>query len=206
MLVSWYLPIPMFSLWPCAILLLVFIPITLWHERNWHRTLSEYAELRRTAGAPAGEWPSSGLAHLMGVQPGLVLTVSGMLAAITAFGAWAGAIWPRKPFGFGLPVNPYDLPYLWCMVVAGTAAVVAGVAIALDIRSSPWAGVASNVRRAMYAPPAEKERRFALALATDPEVPHGAEVAAPLTADAAPQPPDRAMPPADPPSAPSPDR
>jgi hypothetical protein len=172
-LVSWYLPIPMFSLWPCAVLLAIFIPVSIWHERNWRKVLAEYAERRRAAGAPAGEWPSSELAHLMGIQPWLLFAVAGILAAVTAFGIYVALLWPHKPPGFDLPINPYDLPYLWSMIVAGTAAVVAVVAIAVDVARSPWAGVARSVRRSMYAPPAERERRFALALAADPEVPHG---------------------------------
>jgi hypothetical protein len=160
----------MFSLWPCVVTLLVIIPVSFWHERNWRKTLADYSALRREAGAPEGEWPPRGLSNNMGVQPGLILTVCALLAAMTAFSVYAALIWPNRPPGFDMPINPYDLPYLWAMAVAGTATVIAGVAVAMDLARSPWTKVARNVRRAIYAPQAERERRFALALAADPGV------------------------------------
>jgi hypothetical protein len=172
MLVSWYLPTLGFSLWPCAILLLVFIPVSIWHERNWRRTLAVYAVVRREVGATDEDWPSPGLVHLMGVQPGLLLLASTMLGLMVGLAAWAALLWPRTPPGFELPVNSLDLPFLWSMVVAGIAAVIAGVAIALDVRSNPMSRVAYQVRRAIYAPPGERANRFARALIVDPGVPH----------------------------------
>jgi hypothetical protein len=170
MLVSWYLPTIEFSLWPCAILLLVFVPVSIWHERNWRRTLAEYAHARVGAGASDAPWPSSGLAHLMGVQPGLVLLVCGLLGVAVLIAAGTALMWPRTPPGFDLPINPYDLPYLWSMVVAGTAAVVAGVAIAIDVWRNPWSRVARLLRRAIYARPAVRAQLFAQALVVDPEL------------------------------------
>jgi hypothetical protein len=154
-----------------VVLLLIFIPVTIWHERNWRRTLEEYATVRRAAGAAAGPWPSPGLRRLMGVQPGLVLLVTALLAAMTAFATWAVVQWPYRPHGFDLSVNVYDLPYLWCAIVAGCAAVVAGIAVTLDLARNPWALVAHNVRRAMYRPAEERAKRFEAALAIDPGVP-----------------------------------
>jgi len=182
-LVSWYLPTVGFSLWPCAVLLLVFIPVSIWHERNWRRTLAAYAVVRREAGAPQGEWPSFGLAHLMGVQPGLVLLVCALLGVMVATAAGAALMWPRTPPGFDLAVNPLDLPYIWSMVVAGTAAVVAGVAIALDLLHNPWSKVAWLVRRAIYTPAEQRARFFAQALEVDPEVPRAVTSAAPPVPD-----------------------
>jgi hypothetical protein len=167
----WYLPDPGYPVIPCAVLLLVFIPVSIWHERNWLRTLAAYAEVRREAGAVEEDWPQSDLATLMGVQLWLVLLVTSLLAAGTGVAVWAALLWPQRPAGFDLPVNFYDLPYLGAFVVAGVAAVVAGLAIAVDVARSPWAGVARKVRRAVYARPDERERLFGLALAVDPGVP-----------------------------------
>jgi hypothetical protein len=182
LLVSKYLPTIDHSLWPCAILLLIFIPVSIWHDRNWRRTLSAYAEARRAAGADGGEWPSAGLRRLMGVQPGLVLAATALLAAMTAFATWAVVQWPYRPYGFDLSVNIFDLPYLWCAIVAGCAAVVAGIAVTLDLARSPWAFVARQVRRSMYLPAEERAKRFEAALAVDPGVPHEADAPQPPAA------------------------
>jgi len=171
MLVSWYLPnLELSTLWPCAALLIVFIPVSIWHERNWRRTLADYAEARRKAGAAPGEWPSPALARLMSVQPGLVLFACALLGMGVAVAAATALIWPQKPPGFDLPINPYDLPYLWTMVVAGTAAIVAGVAIAVDVWRNPWSKVAAHVRRAIHARPLVRAQLFEAALKVDPEL------------------------------------
>lgn len=169
---SWYLPEPTFPLWPCAVLLVVFIPVSIWHERNWRRALAAYAQARTEAGAADEGWPTPDLARAMGVQLWLVLLVTILLALGVAIAAWAALLWPHRPPGFDQPLNLYDLPYLWSFIVAGTAAVIAGLAIALDVGRSPWVGVARKVRRAIYASPEERARLFALALAADPGVPH----------------------------------
>ena len=174
MLVSWYLPTVGFSLWPCAVLLFVFVPVSIWHERNWRRTLADYAQLRLDAGASDERWPTPELAPLMGVQPWLLLAVSALLALMVALAAWAALMWPSKPPGFEVPLNPLDLPYVWCMVVAGTAAVVACVAVAVDLLGSPWARVSDCVRRSMHAPADVRAALFARALSSDPGVPHHA--------------------------------
>ena len=174
MLVSWYLPTVGFSLWPCAALLIVFVPVSIWHERNWRRTLAAYAQLRRDAGASDEPWPTSEFARLMGVQPWLLFAVSALLALMVVLAVWAALVWPGKPPGFEVPINPFDLPFLWAMIVAGTAAVVACVAVALDLSRSPWALVAGCVRRAMYASADVRASLFARALASDPGVPCGA--------------------------------
>ena len=181
---SIYLPTIDHSLWPCAVLLVVFIPISIARERSWRRTLAAYAEVRRAAGAAEGAWPPPGLANAMGVQPRLLFLVAGMLGAVTLFGAYVAIIWPQKFPGFDLPVNPFDLPFLWSMVVAGTAAVVAVVAIAIDLGGSPWMGVSRELRRVIYASAAERERVFAAALELDPGVPDGSADAGAAVADA----------------------
>jgi hypothetical protein len=56
------------------------------------------------------------------------------------------------------------------MVVAGTAAVIGAIALGLDLARSPWARVASRVRRATHAPTETRERLFSAALAVDPGV------------------------------------
>lgn len=174
MWVSWYLPTLSFSLWPCVILLVIFIPISIWHERNWRRTLADYAIARREAGAVEEDWPPRELARLMSIQPWLLFVVSGMLGVTVTLAAWAAMLWPHRPPGFQLPLNPYDLPYVWSMVVAGIAAVCAGVAVAMDLKSHPMAQVANQVRRSMYVSAAERAERFARALQADPGVPHDA--------------------------------
>jgi hypothetical protein len=171
-LVSKYLPTLGFSLWPCAVLLLVFIPVSIWHERNWRRTLAAYSLVRREAGAPEGDWPSPDLRHLMGVQPGLVLLVCAILAVMVVIAGAAVLIWPRTPPGFDLPINPYDVPFIWSMIVAGSAAVVAGIAVANDLAHNPWSKVAWFVRRAIYARAEQRAEFFVRAVAVDPEVPH----------------------------------
>lgn len=173
MLVSWYLPNIEFPLWPCAVLLVVFIPISILHDRNWRKTLADYARLRREAGAPEGDWPSASLARLMSIQPGLIIAVCAVLGIGVAIATTAALMWPQTPPGFDLPINPLDLPYLWSMIVAGTAAIVAGVAIAVDVLRSPWSKVAKHVRRAMYAPPVVRAKLFADALKLDPELQPG---------------------------------
>ena len=171
MLVSWYLPnLELSALWPCAVLLIVFIPVSIWHERNWRRTLADYADARRNAGAAEGEWPSAALARLMSVQPGLVLFACALLGVGVAVAAAAALIWPQTPPGFDLAINPYDLPYLWSMVVAGTAAIVAGVAIAVDVWRNPWSKVAKPLRRAIHARPLVRAQLFSAALTVDPEL------------------------------------
>jgi hypothetical protein len=169
---SWYLPIPMFPLWPCVVAILVFIPVSIWHERNWRRTLAEYAERRHAEGAPPGVWPTADLAIALSLQPWLVLGVTTALALVTGFGIYAAVLWPYRPPGFDLPINPYDLPFLWSMIVAGAAAVAAGLAIGIDGVTSPWAPVAHELRRSMYAKPEVRERRFSAAISADPGVPH----------------------------------
>ena len=179
MLVSWSLPTVGFSLWPCVVLLAVFIPVSVWHERNWRRTLAAYAEQRRAAGAPTGEWPPADLALLMGVQPWLVFVVCGILGGAIAIALWAVLQWPQTPAGFELPINPYDMPYIWTMVIAASAAVVAGLAIAIDAARSPWAKVARCIRRSMYASAEQRAAAFASALEADPELQQLAAPASP---------------------------
>jgi hypothetical protein len=94
-----------------------------------------------------------------------------------------------------LAINPLDLPYLWSMIVAGSAAVVAGVAIALDIRLNPWSKVGRFVRRAMHAPPVVRVQLFADALKADPELQRVA-AASPAAALPAPEAPTAAASPA----------
>jgi hypothetical protein len=179
MFLSWYVPIPMFPMWPCPLLILIFVPVSVMHERNWRRTLAHYAERRREAGALEQEWPQGELAIAMSLQPWLVLSATIALALVTGFGIFTAMLWPYKPPGFDLPINPYDLPFLWSMIVAGVAAVVAGLAVAVDVARSPWARVAAELRRAIYASVEEREGRFARALAADPGVAHDAPASGP---------------------------
>lgn len=166
----WYLPTIEFSLWPCAGLLLVFIPVSFWHEHNWRRTLAEYGVAREAAGA-RDQWPPRGMRHLLGVQPPLVFLVAGLLSLMTALG-WAVLLtWPHRLPYFDAPLNYFDRPYLLGMSVAGTAAVIGALALGFDLARSPWAKVAGNVRRAIYAPPASRAKRFEAAIAVDPGVP-----------------------------------
>jgi len=169
--ISIYWPTVEHSLWPCAALLLIFIPVSIWHEASWRRTLSEYAALRRAAGAPDHGWPSSGVRLVMGVQPWLLLLASALLAVMVAFGAAVLVAWPRKIVGFDQALNYYDRPFLSAMLVAGIAAIVAGVTLAVEAWSSPYGAVASRVRRGVHAPRAVRKRWFELALRVDPDVP-----------------------------------
>ena len=79
----WYLPTVDYPLWPCVgLALLVFIPVTIWHERAWRRTLAEYGAARSAAGA-VDPWPPEGMSALLGVQPWLLLTAAALLAVMT---------------------------------------------------------------------------------------------------------------------------
>jgi hypothetical protein len=167
----WYLPTVEYPLlWPCVgVALLVFIPVSIWHDRAWKRTLAEYGAARVAAGA-TDPWPPEGMSALIGVQPWLVFTVAAFLSAMVALGLAALVVWPhRLPF-FDGPLNYFDRPYLAAMLVAGAAAVVGAVALALDLARSPWARVAGRLRRATHARPDVRERQFASALEVDPGV------------------------------------
>jgi hypothetical protein len=167
---SWYLPVPGFPLWPCLVLVIVMIPVSVWHERNWRRTLAEYAALRVEAGVPEGPWPPSDLRVALGLQPWLLLAVAAPLTLMTLVGIVGGLAWPYRPFGFETEMNFYDLPYLWSMIVAATAAIIACVAVAIDLTRSPWRTVAHSVRRAIHATPQVRAELFARALEADPDV------------------------------------
>jgi hypothetical protein len=169
------LPTVGFSLWPCAWLLIVFIPVSVFHERNWRRALASYAEMRREAGASDADWPTADQRIILGAQPWLLLLASTILGLFSAFALWALLQWPRIPAGFELPINYYDLAYLWTVLVMSLAAVAIGVAIGLDALRSPWAGVAWRLRRSMYAPEEVRSRMLAEALACDPGIPHDRE-------------------------------
>jgi len=167
---SMWLPTLDYSLWPCMLLLIVFIPVSLWHERAWRRTLAEYAQLRVGAGARDAAWPSQSLRRRLGTQPWLLLAATAPLAAMTALGLAALLAWPKGLPGFDQPLNYFDRPYLAAVSVAAIAAIVAVVAVVVDLLGSPWARVASNIRRAVHARPAEREKRLAAALEADPDV------------------------------------
>lgn len=168
MLVSWYLPTVGFSLWPCAGLLAFFIPVTAMHERNWRRTIAAYAAMRKGAGATDDAWPTRQQRVILGVQPWLLFTVSGLLGAFALFALWALLQWPHRPPGFEAVINFYDLVYLWCTLAMALGAVAIGLAIGVEAARSPWAGVAQRIRRSMYAPASARERLLAEALAIDP--------------------------------------
>ena len=167
----WYLPtIDYPQFWPCVgAFLLVFIPVSIWHDRAWRRTLAEYGVARGEAGA-GDPWPPEGMSALIGVQPWLIITSAGLLAVMTVLGIAALVMWPGKPPFFDYPINYFDRPYLFGTVVAGSAAVIGALALGVDLASSPWAAVAHNVRRATHARPATRERLFAAAIESDPGV------------------------------------
>lgn len=166
----WYLPIPAFPLWPWLVAVVVLIPVSLLHERNWRRTLAAYAAARVEAGVQHGEWPTADLRVALGLQPWLLAVVAIPLALLTAVGIFAGLAWPARPFGFETELNFYDLPFLWSMIVAATAALVATVAVLADLLRSPWRVVADCMRHAIYASPEVRAEWFAKALAADPDI------------------------------------
>ncbi len=166
----WYLPTVDYPLWPCVgLALLVFIPVTIWHERAWRRTLAEYGAARSAAGA-VDPWPPEGMGALLGVQPWLLLTAAALLAVMTGLGLAALLLWPRKLPFFDAPLNYFDRPYVAAMVVAGMAAVVGAVAVAVDLIRSPWAGVARALRRSTHAAPERHAMLMNTALGADPGV------------------------------------
>jgi hypothetical protein len=166
----WYLPTVDYPLWPCAgLTLLVLIPVTIWHERAWRRTLAEYGAARSAAGA-VDPWPPEGMGALLGVQPWLLLTAATLLAMMTALGLAALLMWPRKVAFFDAPLNYFDRPYVAATVVAGIAAVVGAVAVGIDLMRWPWAGVARALRRATHAAPEKHAKLMSAALQADPGV------------------------------------
>jgi len=170
-MITMYLPTIDRPLWPYAVLLVIFIPISIWHELHWHQTLADYAAHRRAAGADDGEWPSSELRWVLSLQPWLLLFVASLLAAMVALGATALLAWPRRLPYFNEVINYYDRPYLTAVLIAGLAAVVGAVTLAIDLSRSAWKGVAGHVRRAVYASRETREELFASALTVDPGVP-----------------------------------
>jgi hypothetical protein len=167
-----YLPTIDRPLWPCLVLLVVFIPVSLWHETHWKRTILEYAAARRNAGAEDAGWPDSEQRWVLSLQPTLLLLAAALLAGMVVFGSVAFFSWPRRVPGFNEVVNYFDRPYLAAMLTAGLAAVFGAVALAVDLRRSPWRGVAYHVRRAVHAPAQTRAALFSAALLVDPGVPH----------------------------------
>ncbi len=177
-MVTMYLPTVYWPyLWPCAVLLVVFIPVSIWHQVHWGRTVAEYAELRRAAGAADGPWPTRDLRWVLSLQPWLLLLVASLLAIMVATGVVTMVVWPHRLFAFGNILNYYDRPYLASMLVAGVAAVIGVTALAIDLLRSPWKGVAAQVRRAVHASPSQHESRLHAALKLDPGVPSNSAVA-----------------------------
>ena len=166
-----YLPTIDHPPWFCAVLLVIFIPVSIWHERNWRATLAAYATMRLEAGATDADWPTAGLRRQLGVQPWLVLAAAGLLAAMVVLGAAALLVWPQKLPFFDEVINYFDRPYLAVALVAGIAAVVGALALAIDLARSPWAAVARLVRGTTYATPEARKAAFTEALAADPGVP-----------------------------------
>ena len=172
---SMYIPTIDHSLWPFAVLIVVFVPLSLWHEWNWRATLAAYSDARRAAGASDERWPDAEMTWVLSLQPWLLFAVALLLAGMVLLGGAAMAVWPHRMPGFDETINYFDRPYLSAVLTAGLAAVVGAVAVAVDLLRSPWSGVASEVRRCVYASAEERERRFDSALACDPGVPPTAE-------------------------------
>lgn len=170
-MVTMYLPTVDWPLWPCLVLLIVFIPLSIWHQVHWNRTVAEYAALRRAAGATDEPWPTPDLKWVLSLQPWLLLTVAAMLASMVAMGVAAMVAWPHRLFSAFDVLNYYDRPYLASMLVAGSAAVIGVVALAVDLLRSPYKGVAAQIRRAVHAPQRQHDSRLAAALRLDPGVP-----------------------------------
>jgi hypothetical protein len=157
-------------IWPClGVALLVIVPVSIWHDRAWKRTLAEYGRARVAAGAE-DPWPPVGMSALIGVQPWLILASAGLLAVMTAIALGALLAWPGKLPFFDYPLNYFDRPYVAVMSVAGIAAVVGAVALGVDLARSPWARTARSVRLATHAKAEKREQHFAAALAADPGV------------------------------------
>ena len=165
-----YLPTIDHSLWPCAVLLVVFIPISVWHEVGWRRTLAEYAALRCERGVGDRHWPPSELRWVLSLQPWLILAATALLGAMVALGAAALLTWPHRLSFFNEVINYYDRPYLTVVLIAGAAAVIGGCALAVDLARSPWKGVAFHLRRAVHVRQPVRDARFSAALEVDPGV------------------------------------
>jgi hypothetical protein len=169
---SFYLPTIDHSLWPVAVVLVALVPLSFWHERNWRSTLAAYADARRAAGASDEAWPGAEVGWMLSLQPWLLAFAAALLAAMVALGATVMAVWPHRMPGFDETLNYFDRPYLGAMLVAGTAAVIGAIALAIDLWRSPWAGVAKEIRRSVYVTADERAERFGRALEADPGVPH----------------------------------
>lgn len=164
------------SIRPHLIVLLLFAIISIAHERNWRRLLADYAAARREAGASEdGTWPSTWLSYALSMQPVILVLLACCLIPMVGFGLYGALYWPHRPPLFFAPIHPDDLPVLWAGIVAGCAAVLALVVVAVAMWRSPWQGVARRLRRSVYAPAEKRAVLFAEAIERDPGVPHGAE-------------------------------
>jgi hypothetical protein len=170
-MVTMYLPTVYWSPWPCIVLLAVFVPVSIWHQVHMNRTLVEYAAMRRAAGATDEAWPPPELRWVMSLQPWLLFLVAALLGAMVITGTAAMIAWPHRLFPGINVLNYYDRPYLASMLVAGTAAVVGVVALAIDLSLSPWSDVAAKIRRAVHAPQPKRDEWLSAALKVDPGVP-----------------------------------
>ena len=170
-----------FDLWPCAALIVVFVPISIAHERNFRRAVAAYAALRAKGGVdggaeagalaePVDQWPSRSLSRVLGLQPTLLMTLAVLLGGVTATAIAGVLAWPHALPYFDLAINYYDRPYVWVFSSVGAALTLALVALAVDLWRSPWARVAANLRRAIYASPERRAALFVDALASDPGV------------------------------------
>jgi hypothetical protein len=170
-MITMYLPTIDHPPWFCAVLLVIFIPVSIWHERHWRRTVADYADLRSQAGAADSQWPSADLKLMLSLQPWLVFMAAVLLAAMVVLGAAGLLIWPHKlPFFDGV-INYYDRPYLAAMLTAGLAAIVGAVALAVDLWCSPWRDASGLIRRAVHAPQPKRDEFLTAALKVDPGVP-----------------------------------
>lgn len=185
-----------FDLWPFAAVIVVFVPVSIVHERNFRRVIAAYATARAEDGAaadgvaivpaaipgtatgtqpsaqaePTAQWPPRALSRMLGLQPALLMLLAVLLGWMTATAIAGVLVWPHALPYFNLAINYYDRPYVWVFGSIGAALTVALAAVAIDLWRSPWARVASNLRHAIYASPQRRAALLADALANDPGV------------------------------------
>ncbi len=151
--------------------LALMAPVSMAYDRTYRATIAEYAELRRSAGAPEAEWPDASLRREIFVSPVLLMMFATLSAVLSAFGAMDEYL-RADPFGWlpGFVPEP-RLSALLPAIGLGIVATVVLVALALRGFWSPWWPVQVRLRRAAMLKGAKRAALLAETLGFDPSVP-----------------------------------
>lgn len=152
------------------VFVIALLPVSILRTRRHRRTIEEYAEFRRSNGAPAGEWPPRGVSHELMVNPAVIL-MGGVLVALLALMGATIEFFRPDPFHVMPGYRPVDAdPLLYVAVAAGALVAVILAAWAWRRYEAPWFAVGDLLRRAVDAKSPRRERLFEAALKVDPEM------------------------------------